>query len=461
MRRLFTVLRCNHCQDAPCVNICPTRALFHREDGIVDFDKEECIACKSCMAACPYDAIYIDPFTETAAKCNYCAHRIESGVQPVCVTICPGQAIIAGDLADPQSVIAHAVSYHQVTVRKPGKETRPTVFYIDGDRTSLAPGAAPTPSASLRTDRSPAGSAADFNAATMAATVWTTCDVPHREPWGLPVSLSFWLKSMAAGPIIVASLLMLLGYARAPLLFGRIAPLAALAFTSLTAVLLIADLGQPGRFLKILSRPNPRSWLVWGTQILIAYSVIAFLWLAGGLLLPQRILALLLLPGLILSVLAAGHSALVLAQARARDLWQSRLLFPHLVAQAFLAGSAVLTLGAIHGASGRLLTELLLRCTLGGVVLHGILVLIEVALPHGNQDAAAAVRCLIQGRLAGRFWLAAIFGGIALPIYVLAFCFAHPGLGMMLPALACAAVLLGLLIYQDCYLRAGQALPLN
>ena len=53
-RRHFTVLRCNHCDDAPCTKICPTTALFRRDDGIIDFDTSRCIGCKSCMQACPY-----------------------------------------------------------------------------------------------------------------------------------------------------------------------------------------------------------------------------------------------------------------------------------------------------------------------------------------------------------------------------------------------------------------------
>ena len=116
-RRYFSVLRCNHCESAPCVTICPTRALYTRDDGIVDFDGERCIGCKACMQGCPYDALYIDPDTNTAAKCHYCAHRVESGLEPACVVVCPEQAIISGDLDDPQSSIARLVAGEQVQVR--------------------------------------------------------------------------------------------------------------------------------------------------------------------------------------------------------------------------------------------------------------------------------------------------------------------------------------------------------
>ncbi len=68
VRRHFTVLRCNHCEDAPCVNICPTASLYRRPDGIVDFESSHCIGCRACMAACPYDAIYIDANTGTISK---------------------------------------------------------------------------------------------------------------------------------------------------------------------------------------------------------------------------------------------------------------------------------------------------------------------------------------------------------------------------------------------------------
>ncbi len=132
--RFFSVLRCNHCTDAPCVAICPTRALFKREDGIVDFDTDLCIGCKSCMQGCPYDALYIDPMDHTAQKCNYCAHRTDVGLEPACVIVCPEEAIIAGDLDDPGSEIAAMVATEDLAVRAPEQGTGPNVFYKGVDR---------------------------------------------------------------------------------------------------------------------------------------------------------------------------------------------------------------------------------------------------------------------------------------------------------------------------------------
>ncbi|MEF8914622.1 4Fe-4S dicluster domain-containing protein [Natronomonas sp.] len=138
--RNFSVMRCNHCDDSPCTDVCPVTALWEREDGIVDFDPERCIGCKACMQGCPYDALYIDPETSTAAKCNYCSHRVDTGREPACVTVCPEDAIIAGDMENNDTEIAETISRQEVQARKPEKGTEPKLFYVDGDEASTTPG---------------------------------------------------------------------------------------------------------------------------------------------------------------------------------------------------------------------------------------------------------------------------------------------------------------------------------
>src|ERR1700750_849909 len=129
VRRAFQVTRCNQCTDAPCVTACPTQAMSRRPDGIVDFDKTICIGCKACIAACPYDAIFINPEDNSAEKCNFCAHRIDMGLEPACVVVCPTEPILVGDMTAPASKVAQIVSREAVNVRRPEKETLPKLFY--------------------------------------------------------------------------------------------------------------------------------------------------------------------------------------------------------------------------------------------------------------------------------------------------------------------------------------------
>ena len=278
-RRYFSVLRCNHCESAPCVTICPTRALYTRDDGIVDFDRDRCIGCKACMQGCPYDALYIDPDTHTAAKCHYCAHRVESGLEPACVVVCPEQAIISGDLDDPQSPIARIVAGEQVQVRKAEQGTRPKVFYVGADTAALTPSlqtAAPTymwaqrpaEEVSLVNMLTALGDKKDGAAGAMARPVY---DAPHAVlPWGWKVGAYLWTKSIAAGSLLLAAMGVLLGGATGGLPAwpqAPAAPLLALVFLALTTGLLVGDLKRPDRFFFLLTKGNPSSWLVIGGWI--------------------------------------------------------------------------------------------------------------------------------------------------------------------------------------------------
>ena len=91
------------------------------------------------MQACPYDALYIDPDTHTAAKCNYCAHKVDYGYEPACVVVCPVEAIISGDLDDPTSNISHLVKNEKTMTRKPEQLTVPNLYYINGSDEMLNP----------------------------------------------------------------------------------------------------------------------------------------------------------------------------------------------------------------------------------------------------------------------------------------------------------------------------------
>jgi len=123
--------------------------MFKRADGIVDFDKSICIGCKACMAACPYDAIFINPEDHSAEKCNFCAHRIDMQLEPACVVVCPTQAILVGDMNDADSYVAQIVNRDTVAVRRPEKETLPKLFYKGAHQATLDPLAAKRPEGGL------------------------------------------------------------------------------------------------------------------------------------------------------------------------------------------------------------------------------------------------------------------------------------------------------------------------
>ncbi len=463
-RRYFAVLRCNHCDHAPCVTICPTVALYRRDDGIVDFDQTRCIGCKSCMQACPYDALYIDPDTHTAAKCHYCAHRVEKGLEPACVVVCPEQAIIAGDLDDPRTKIARLVATEQVQVRKAEQGTRPKVFYLGADAGALTPPLqapaehymwAQRPAAELDLVRMVAAAqAAEGHAAT--GTSRPVYDVPHApRPWGGRVAAYLWTKSVAAGALLVAAAGVLVGTAGGGWLSGTIAPLLALVFLAVTTALLVMDLKRPDRFLYILTKGNPTSWLVWGAWILIAYGGVGVLWLAAVVSGHLEWLVPLAVPVALLALGAAGYSAFLFGQAEGRDFWQSPLVLPQLVVSAIVAGGAVLALAEVAGRGDPIVLRQM-ASVLGGALLAQVVILVaELVVPHPSIDAARAASLLFRGPYAPAFWLAVVGGGTLLPLALVWW----GGAGAT--ALGAVLALGGLAVYETLWVRAGQSIPLS
>jgi len=124
---------CQHCENPPCVDVCPTGASFKRADGIVLVDKHICIGCRYCMMACPYKArsFVHEPLTGqksyaprgigTVESCTLCVHRVDSGRIPACVEACDAighRALIFGDMNDPESDIAkRLLAYPSLALR--------------------------------------------------------------------------------------------------------------------------------------------------------------------------------------------------------------------------------------------------------------------------------------------------------------------------------------------------------
>jgi len=499
--RNFHVMRCNHCADAPCVEICPTASLETRADGIVDFDPGRCIGCKACMQACPYDAIQLNPDSGTATKCNYCAHRVDVGREPACVVVCPAEAIIAGDVSDPSSRIARLIASERTVVRRPEKGTSPKLWYIGGDRDALEPFAARRAVRTLWGERAVdavdradelaaglgsgslaawveklaagapramngrSGSAAPPPAIAAAATATRmlparalssgatsrsgpvrTYDIAqrHAASWGWKVSAYLFTKSIAAGAFLVPALLALF---ESPDVvrdaFARGVPLA-LALLALTGALLVADLKRPERFLWVMLRPQWRSWLVRGAYVISAYGAFLAVWgLVGGT--PGGFWSWV---GAALAAATAAYSGWLFGQAKGRDLWQSPLVPVHLLVQAIVCGAAALlavaprALDAISGALA------------AAVLVDAALILVELFGRHANEGASRARDLLLSG--SRRWWL--LGGSLALGHgFAIALLLAGGSFGNALGALLALA---GVAIWEHLWVDAPQRLPL-
>jgi Fe-S-cluster-containing dehydrogenase component/formate-dependent nitrite reductase membrane component NrfD len=460
-RRAHQVTRCNQCAHAPCVVACPTTAMFKRADGIVDFDKSICIGCKACMAACPYDAIFINPEDHSAEKCNFCAHRIDMGLEPACVVVCPVEAILVGDINDPASKVAQMVNRDAVTVRRPEKETLPKLFYKGAHQATLDPLAARRPTGGLfmwseQLDSPDTVVSGNSHYTNTSAAALLSYDVPHSIPWDWRVSLYTWTKGIAAGAYLVPLLFVLFGLMEIDNpLWLWVAPVLAGAFLGITGALLIWDLEHPERFFLIFTRPQWRSWLVRGAFIIAAYSIVLALHFLASILGLRAMQRWLMIAGLPLATMTAIYTAYLFAQAKARDMWQNPLLPPHLFLQALLLGTAsLLPFAAIfaHGGFFALLWTLGLAS-----LLHLLMIWGETTLTHPTAHARLAVREMVRGRYRAFFWM-----GLAL---ILA-CGLAPWLSLMgdfdlgVGLVSSVLALFGLLLYEHAYVQAGQSVPL-
>ena len=498
-RRFFQVTRCNHCANPPCVHICPTMAMYQREDGIVEFDPSACIGCKACLQACPYDAIYIDPNSHTAAKCHFCAHRLDVGLEPACVVVCPEHAILAGDLDDARTEIAKVVATQPVRVRKPEQGTKPKLFYIDAEEVSIVPTLAAQDEGMLwatlpeqaGTDwRGPLSTSESRLAGALmhsSAAARETYNVPHRIPWHWQVPAYLVTKAIGAGVFMIAAAGVALGLLPSTPIFTSVAALMALIFVGLTTVLLVWDLDRPGRFWMILTRPQWRSWLTRGTFILLGFTAaagISFLAYAWG---RPDLAVLVAWPGVALGLLTAIYTAFLFAQAEGRDLWQSTLLPAHLAVQSLMAGAAALLVGAYvmyladnlpliawaFGASADTHTPFGPPWTPGSTPDHAIYLLSwilglsvaanlfltvggEFATPHASQVAALAARMITHGRFARWYRTSIVLGGLVpLAMIILA------GGNVLVLALAGILAVVGLWTYEWAFVMAPQEIPNN
>ena len=514
-RRHFQVTRCNHCANPPCARICPTEAMYQRADGIVEFDNSVCIGCKACMQACPYDAIHIDPDNGTAAKCHYCAHRTDIGLDPACVVVCPEHAIIAGDMNDPTTEISNLLARQDVTVRKPEQGTAPKLFYIEGNDVVMHPTATErTPTSYMWADSIPldipivgtkghqngkhasgsyqmdqpirvthsngtemragqpqgqpyAGPIA-FGQGTMAEhMVQVAYNQQHKIPWHWPVPAYLVTKGIGSGIFMLLTFFMAFSASSGSVAVGTLSLLGftSLLFIGLTTGFLVYDLERPERFLYILMRPQWRSWLTRGAVVLIGFTVIGGLWWLGatGAVLgwwgfaPAFSLPLMWI-GAAFALMAAIYTAFLFAQAEGRDLWQSPLLPFHLVVQAVMAGSGMmLILHTVIGIGDDLGRYALIAFIISIIVDTFVTLAGEFGIPHASEVAASAAHMISHGKYKNHFWLYSMtIGHAAALLFALA---DFIGGTVIFGAVAGICAIYGLYMFEYAFVMAPQEIP--
>ncbi|MFO0982930.1 MAG: 4Fe-4S dicluster domain-containing protein [Planctomycetota bacterium] len=474
-KRHFLPVLCNQCKDAPCERICPTQALHYRPDGIVDLDPARCIGCKACMLACPYDQLFIDPNTATAEKCNYCANRLDRGLEPACVVVCPTQCRIFGDLEDPTIGVSQIRSREMNRARKPEKGTKPGITYVGASDAVIRPAAAERPLAFQQTTNAQprftplqypteitareqsflaAALSGRATPSTWAATIGDLpaqvgYDVHHLKPWGLRIVLYLLAKGIAAGAFFIAAILRLLGSHDGLVRFGG--PALGMLFTLVTTALLVADLKRPERFLYILLKPNWRSWMTRGAFILVAFGGLATGALLAELLGLEALARAFLIAGLPAALMTSIYTGFFFAQAVARDLWQGSHNTLHIAAQSTAAGAgALLWLGACAGAAHQQALAWVLAL---GMLLHVATIVFEVYVHKSpSQDhelALAIVRRFAHRHLMIGCGLFAAVGAALFSTSTVAL------VGMVLLAYV------SMLLWEHLWVHAGQEVPLS
>ncbi len=462
VRRFFFPVLCNQCDDAPCVRICPTSALVKRRDGIVDLHGDVCIGCRACMIACPYDQLFIDPNTRTAEKCNFCANRVENELLPACVSVCPTECRIFGDLEDPTSELARIARAEAVTVRRPEKSTIPKVFYIGAEESAIAPEAAARPFMYKegRVLLRPSGAPAPDPERPGEARV--DYDTPHERAWGVDMAIYLLTKGIATGTMLAALLLPFVRADRSQLTLV-VGPAISLVFLLVTTIVLIVDLERPERFFYILVRPNWRSWLVWGAYFITAQGALTALWLAAAFAGAAIVLELLRWPLAILSVLTTCYTGFLFAQGLARDLWQGPQSAVDLLAQAVVEGAAVLLLASFAPRvdADPAFVRLLAVTLAAGLVVHLTIVGVEqLVMPSPTRHHELAVAAIRRGAYARLFWVGAVgAAGTAAAVAIAGAASTAPAVALMVTAALLA--LAGSFAWEYIWVEAGQSVPVS
>jgi predicted membrane protein len=266
-----------------------------------------------------------------------------------------------------------------------------------------------------------------------------------------------WSKGVGAGALALALVAYLVGLDAGAVGKG-VAPALGLFGAATTGALLVWDLKRPGRFLYIFLKPNRRSWLVLGAYVLTVFSGGAILWALAAAFDVGWAMSTLAWLGIPVSALMAGYTAFLFGQAEGRDLWQSPLLFWHLVVQAVMVGSGALAVAGIVAGLSDAVWQLLAVAFVLSAGVHLLMLGLEYAGTHASRQASVAAHIVARGRYSSLFWFGAV-----LPVAIAMVLGALTWAGMDALPLAIAGIVVqpALLAYESVFIRAGQDPPLS
>jgi len=357
------------------------------------------------------------------------------------------EAIISGDLDDPESNIAQLVANEETMTRKPEKGTDPNLYYINGSSEMLDPNATTTDEKyvwseqsvgvghfakyadqrvaesdtenlliqlamenSAKTGQPIDQRAIDNVAKEIQQDVDTqkarrVYDSPSKGVlWGWEVPAYVWTKAIATGTFLMMAVWSLIngGLDKTSEMTGLVTTL---VFMGLTGGLLVKDIDRPDRFLYVLLRPQWKSWLVRGAYIITVFGGLVSLKLLDNYL--QLGFDWLWIPGIVFAGLGAVYTAFLFNQARARDLWQTPIQSAiHMLVHAFMAGSVVMMIIAPE-TMGWMTNTLL-----WGIILNIVIMAKEILIPHDTPDTKKAIQLMTKGYYSNMFWTGIVIGNI-------------------------------------------------
>jgi phenylacetyl-CoA:acceptor oxidoreductase subunit 1 len=345
--RTFVPVGCQHCEDPPCMHVCPSTATRRRADGIVTIDYQICIGCAYCAVACPYQArfkidapvfaydqaamqneiVREDPHRiGVAQKCTFCSDQVDFGLDngmtpgvdqlatPACVNACIADALYFGDIDDPNSNVSRLLREQKHFRMHEEIGTEPGFYYVydkedGGERAS--------PAADERSSLTPTAG----RIRTKGVEPW------HQPSWDWKAAGNFMCGGSGIGLYTFAAVATVLG---APLL--PLVPLATL-LVAIGLFLVLLKIGRPLRFAYVLRQPQ-RSWMAreaWLALVFFPLAALAFWFDLGPLLLAAAIAGLLFL----------FSQAMMLKEAKGIPAWREPLIVPLIITTGLAEGGGL------------------------------------------------------------------------------------------------------------------------